>query len=70
MNTSNKPIKYERWACVKSVHIQSFSGPYSVQMRENTDQKNSESDTFHAEEIKMNNWHFLEVVCESEISKL
>ena len=28
--------------CLKSVRIQSFSGPYSVQMRENTDQKNSE----------------------------
>ena len=31
--------------CVKSVRIQSFSGPhfpYSVQMRENTEQKNSE----------------------------
>ena len=27
--------------CVKSVHIRSFSGPYSVQIRENTDQKNS-----------------------------
>ena len=28
--------------CVKSVRIQSFSGPYSVRMRENTDQKISE----------------------------
>ena len=28
--------------CVKSVRICSFSGPYSVQMREITDQKNSE----------------------------
>ena len=31
--------------CVKSVRIQSFSGPhfpYSVQMRENTEQKNSD----------------------------
>ena len=28
--------------CVKSVCIRSFSGPYSVQMRENMDQKNSE----------------------------
>ena len=26
---------------VKSVHIQRYSGPYSVQMRENTDQNNS-----------------------------
>ena len=32
--------------CVKSVRIQSFSGPYSVQMRENTDQKNSEYGLF------------------------
>ena len=28
--------------CVKSVHIQSFSGRYSVRMWKNTDQKNSE----------------------------
>ena len=28
--------------CVKSVLIRSYSGPYSVQMRENTDQNNSE----------------------------
>ena len=28
--------------CKKSVRIWSFSGPYSVQMPENTDQKNSE----------------------------
>ena len=28
--------------CVKSVRIRSYSGPYSVKMRENTDQKNSE----------------------------
>ena len=27
---------------MKSVRIWSFSGPYSVQMRKNTDQKNSE----------------------------
>ena len=27
--------------CVTSAHIQSFSGPYPVQMRENIDQKNS-----------------------------
>ena len=29
---------------VKSACIRRFSGPYSVQMRENTDQKNSEYD--------------------------
>ena len=28
--------------CVKSVRVLNFSGPYSVQMWENTDQKNSE----------------------------
>ena len=28
--------------CVKSVRIRSFSGPYSVRMRENKDQENSE----------------------------
>ena len=28
--------------CVKSVRIRSYSGPYSVRMRENTDQNNSE----------------------------
>ena len=32
--------------CVKSVLIRIFSGPYSVQMRENTDQKNSENGHF------------------------
>ena len=28
--------------CVKNVRVRSFSGPYSVEMWENTDQKNSE----------------------------
>ena len=28
--------------CVEIVFVRSFSGPYSVRMRENTDQKNSE----------------------------
>ena len=28
--------------CLNSVHIRSFSGPFSVQMRENMDQKISE----------------------------
>ena len=32
--------------CVKSVRIRSFSGPYSVRMREYTDQKNSEYEHF------------------------
>ena len=34
--------------CVKSVRIWSFSGPYSVQMRESRDQKNSEYGHFQA----------------------
>ena len=28
--------------CVRSVRIRSYSGPYSVRIRENTDQNNSE----------------------------
>ena len=28
--------------CVESVRFRSYSGPYSVQIRENTDQNNSE----------------------------
>ena len=28
--------------CVKSGHIRSYSGPYSIQMRKNTNQNNSE----------------------------
>ena len=32
--------------CVKSVRIRRFFGPYSVQMRENTNQKNSEQGHF------------------------
>ena len=35
---------------VKSVHIRHFSGPYSVQMRQNTDQKNSEYGHFSRSE--------------------
>ena len=33
---------------VKSVGIRSFSGPYSVRMRENTEQKKPNTDIFHA----------------------
>ena len=32
--------------CVKSVRFRSFPGPYSVRMRKNTDQKNSEYGLF------------------------
>ena len=34
--------------CVKSVRIRSFSGPYSVQIREIRTKKTSNTDTFHA----------------------
>ena len=34
--------------CVKSVRIRNFLGPYSIRMRENMDQINSNTDTFHA----------------------
>ena len=41
---------YSSVHCVKSVHIRRLSGLYSVQMRENTDQKNSEYGHFsHSE---------------------
>ena len=36
--------------CIKSVCILSYSGPYSVRMRENTDQKNFESGHFSCSE--------------------
>ena len=32
--------------CLKIVRVRSFSGPYSVQMRENMDQKNSKHGLF------------------------
>ena len=35
--------------CVKSFRIRSYSGPYLVRMRENTDQNNSEYGHFYAE---------------------
>ena len=34
-------LKWYGLHCLKSVRIRSFSGPYSVRMRENADQKNS-----------------------------
>ena len=34
--------KYNRYHCVKSVRIQSFSGPYFLVFGQNTDHKNSE----------------------------
>ena len=38
--------------CVKSVRIQSFSGPYLVLMRENMDQKNAEYGHFSRSDDK------------------
>ena len=38
--------------CVESVRIRSCSSPYSVQMQENTDQKNSEYGHFSRSEIE------------------
>ena len=38
--------------CVESVRFRSSSGPYSVRMRENTDQKNSEYGHFSYSELK------------------
>ena len=35
------PIQNQHKHCVKIAQIESLSGPYLVQMRENTDQKNS-----------------------------
>ena len=35
------------------MRIQSYSGPYSVRMRENTDQNNSENGHFSRSEAKM-----------------
>ena len=35
--------------CVKNVHIRSFSGPYSVQMREIQTKKTPSTNTFYAE---------------------
>ena len=32
--------------CMKSIRIRSFSGPYSVRIRENTEQKNSKYERF------------------------
>ena len=42
------PLKPRSLHCVKSARIWSFSGPYSVQMRKNTEQKTPNRDTFHA----------------------
>ena len=45
-SSADEPIvrltKSDALHCVKSVRIRSYSAPYSVQMRENKDQNNSE----------------------------
>ena len=54
--------------CIKSVCIRSYSVPYSVRMRENTDQTNSEyghfsrSDSFKAKVIAMHRISLCETV--------
>ena len=46
----NKDVSQGPKHWVKSVYIRSFSGPYSVRKRENTDQKSSEYGHFsHSE---------------------
>ena len=40
---------------VKSVRLRSYSGPYSVRMRENADQNNFKKDTFYAVPITREN---------------
>ena len=42
--------------CLKSLQIRSFSGPYSVQIRENTEQKNSVFGPFLRSEIHCFNY--------------
>ena len=44
--------------CVKSVHVRSFSGPYSVRMWEDTDQKNSEYGHFSRSEFPLHTAKF------------
>ena len=45
MNTIESQFIYNKDR-VKSAHIQSYSGPYSVQMRKNTDENNSKQTLF------------------------
>ena len=49
--------------CVKSIRIRSYSGPYSVRMRENTDQNNSEYGYFLRSESACDNpAEFMEIM--------
>ena len=41
-NDCNPVLLTVMWHCIKSDRIQSYSGPYSVRKRENTDKNNSE----------------------------
>ena len=50
--------------CLKSVRIWSFFGPYSVLMRENTDQKNSEYEHFPRSEA------VIEIIVKSELNRI
>ena len=44
----------EVYHCIKTVSIRSYSGPYSVRMRENTDQNDSEYGHFsRSEQIRL-----------------
>ena len=45
MSKYNYP-KQRHLHCIKHVRIRSYSGPYSVRMRENTDENNSEYGLF------------------------
>ena len=53
--TPRPPLSYLKESqCVKSVHIRSYSGPYSVRMRENEDQNNFEYEHFSRSEQLQN----------------
>ena len=51
-------MSYITWNCMKSIRIQSFSGPYSIRMWESTDQKNSEYGHFSPSVVLPNNCQF------------
>ena len=56
-------LNHNRCHCEKSVPIRSFSGPFSVRVRQNTDQKNSEYGQFlrSADTTKSRN-HFYSLI--------
>ena len=66
-------IFQEEHHCVKSVRIRNFSDPYSVQIRENADQKNSKYGHFLRSEsmsciCKKINFSFRFITCAAKIS--